>query len=159
MGTCKPAGLCRCGERLVLGPGSVSSQGDMDAREVAHIAREMIFTCGFSPALGPVALMKPQDLGAPRSDEETAASEPRLGSSVSRIALSEVDQVGDHAVCMSAWLGAHHVLAAQCSCRVRHGCKEASHRVSFMQASPAAEQTVPCRSEHAVSFIAEHLCS
>ena len=88
-----PAPECRCAERLVLGPGSVSSQGDGDVREVNHIAREMILMCGFSPSLGPVALMEPERLGTPHSDEETAASAPRIGSDVARIALGEIDQV------------------------------------------------------------------
>ena len=76
-----------------MGPGSVSSQGDADVREATHIAREMIFTCGFSRGLGPVALMEPARLATPYSDDETAASTSQVGSAVARIALGEVDEV------------------------------------------------------------------
>ena len=76
-----------------MGPGSVSSQGDADVREANHIAREMIFTCGFSRGLGPVALMEPARLSTPYSDDESAASTAQVGSAVARIALGEVDEV------------------------------------------------------------------
>ena len=76
-----------------MGQGSVSSQGDGDVREATHIAREMIFTCGFSRGLGPVALMEPARLATPYSDDETAASTSQVGSAVARIALGEVDEV------------------------------------------------------------------
>ena len=84
-----------------MGPGSVSSQGDADVREATHIAREMIFTCGFSRGLGPVALMEPARLATPYSDDETAASTSQVGSAVARIALGEVDEVNSSGLHMS----------------------------------------------------------
>ncbi|KAK9861664.1 hypothetical protein WJX84_001635 [Apatococcus fuscideae] len=47
----------RCAEKLVLGAGNVSTAGSGDIETANYIAREMIFRCGFSKRLGPVALM------------------------------------------------------------------------------------------------------
>ena len=52
----------RCGERLVLGEASVSTAGAGDLDVANGIAREMVFRCGFSKRLGPVALMDNEEV-------------------------------------------------------------------------------------------------
>ncbi|KAK9821723.1 hypothetical protein WJX81_004862 [Elliptochloris bilobata] len=47
----------RCAERMVLGESRVSTAGARDLDAANNVAREMVYRCGFSRRLGPVALM------------------------------------------------------------------------------------------------------
>ena len=51
----------RCAERLLLGDANISTAGTADLNLANSVAKEMIYRCGFSKQLGPVALMDSQD--------------------------------------------------------------------------------------------------
>ena len=51
----------RCAERLLLGDANISTAGAADLNQANAVAKEMIYRCGFSKQLGPVALMDSED--------------------------------------------------------------------------------------------------
>lgn len=51
----------RCAERLLLGDSNISTAGAADLNQANAVAKEMIYRCGFSKQLGPVALMDSED--------------------------------------------------------------------------------------------------
>ena len=52
----------RCGERMVMGEENVTTAGGGDLVMANNIAREMVYRCGFSPRIGPVALMDNEEV-------------------------------------------------------------------------------------------------
>ncbi|PSC74371.1 ATP-dependent zinc metalloprotease chloroplastic [Micractinium conductrix] len=79
----------RCAERLVLGEANVSTAGAADLEGANHIAREMVFRCGFSKRLGPVSLMDNEEtyLG---NQGRTIAD---LSTELAMIAYEEVEEL------------------------------------------------------------------
>ncbi|KAK9813430.1 hypothetical protein WJX73_008508 [Symbiochloris irregularis] len=79
----------RCAERLVLGPSRVSTAGASDLAEANSIAQEMIFRCGFSRRLGPVAMWEesPSFLG------QGGHSIAQLGGSLGSVALQDIEEL------------------------------------------------------------------
>jgi len=82
--------LRRTAERLLLGESKISTAGAKDVRVANLIAREMIYKCGFSKRLGPVALMG-YNQGYLRGDGgEWVAN---LGSEVAAMAYADIVEV------------------------------------------------------------------
>jgi len=80
----------RCAEKLILGEGNVTTAGASDLEHVNSIAREMIYRCGFSKRLGPVALMDNEEVYI---NKEQSRSIANIGTELAAIALTEVEEV------------------------------------------------------------------
>lgn len=80
----------RCAEKLILGEGNVTTAGASDLEHVNNIAREMIYRCGFSKRLGPVALMDTEEVYI---NKEQSRSIANIGTELAAIALTEVEEV------------------------------------------------------------------
>lgn len=70
----------RCAERMLMGESSVSTAGSADLETANVIAREMIYRCGFSQKLGPLALMDSQEfyLAEEHGRQPAASISPEL---------------------------------------------------------------------------------
>jgi len=73
-----------------LGEGNVTTAGASDLEHVNSIAREMIYRCGFSKRLGPVALMDNEEVYI---NKEQSRSIANIGTELAAIALTEVEEV------------------------------------------------------------------
>ncbi len=80
----------RCAEKLILGEGNVTTAGASDLEHVNSIAREMVYRCGFSKRLGPVALMDNEEVYI---NKEQSRSIANIGTELAAIALTEVEEV------------------------------------------------------------------
>lgn len=80
----------RCAEKLVLGEGAVSTASAADLQQANNIAREMVYRCGFSKRLGPVALMDTEDVFIGRSRTRTIAN---IGTELAAIAMADIEEV------------------------------------------------------------------
>ncbi|KAL0023671.1 hypothetical protein WJX77_011852 [Trebouxia sp. C0004] len=80
----------RCAEKLILGEGNVTTAGASDLEHVNSIAREMIYRCGFSKRLGPVALMDNEEVYI---NKEQSRSIANIGTELAAIALTEVEEL------------------------------------------------------------------
>lgn len=92
----------RCAEKLILGEGNVTTAGASDLEHVNSIAREMVYRCGFSKRLGPVALMDNEEVYI---NKEQSRSIANIGTELAAIALTEVEEVQPLATlaCMLMW--------------------------------------------------------
>jgi cell division protease FtsH len=80
----------RCAEQLVLGEGHVSTAGASDIDSANNIAREMVYRCGFSKRLGPVALMDDEEVYINRDRTRAVAN---IGTELAQIAMLEVEEL------------------------------------------------------------------
>ncbi|KAK9810298.1 hypothetical protein WJX72_008286 [[Myrmecia] bisecta] len=80
----------RCGEKLVLGESNISMAGAGDLEGVNNVAREMVYRCGFSKRLGPVALMDTEEVFINKGRSRTVAN---IGSELARVALTDVEEL------------------------------------------------------------------
>ena len=80
----------RCAEKLILGEGNVTTAGASDLEHVNSIAREMVYRCGFSKRLGPVALMDNEEVYINKGQSRSIAN---IGTELAAIALTEVEEV------------------------------------------------------------------
>lgn len=98
----QPFLLDRCAEKLILGEGNVTTAGASDLEHVNSIAREMVYRCGFSKRLGPVALMDNEEVYI---NKEQSRSIANIGTELAAIALTEVEEVQPLAAlaCMLMW--------------------------------------------------------
>ena len=87
----------RCAERLVLGPSRISTAGASDLAEANSVAQEMIFRCGFSKRLGPVALWEERQSYLGQGGHGIA----NIGTGLARLALADVEEVC--AFCCRFW--------------------------------------------------------
>ena len=81
---------CRCSERLLLGDAFISTAGAGDLELANLVAREMVYKCGFSRRLGPVALMDSQTGFLRGHGSETMAD---IGTELAAIALTDIKDV------------------------------------------------------------------
>ena len=81
---------CRCSERLLLGDAFISTAGAADLELANLVAREMVYKCGFSRRLGPVALMDSQTGFLRGHGSETMAD---IGTELAAIALTDIKDV------------------------------------------------------------------
>ena len=79
----------------MLGPSRVSTAGASDLAEANSIAQEMIFRCGFSRRLGPVAMWEE----SPSSLGQGGHSIAQVGSALGSIALADIEEVGTPEAC------------------------------------------------------------
>ena len=73
-----------------MGEGNVTTAGASDLEHVNSIAREMVYRCGFSKRLGPVALMDTEEVYI---NKEQSRSIANIGTELAAIALTEVEEV------------------------------------------------------------------
>lgn len=81
----------RCAERLVLGEANITTAGGGDLDNVNNIAREMVYRCGFSKRLGPVALMDTEEVFIGKGRTRAIAN---IGTELAAIALTDIEEVG-----------------------------------------------------------------
>lgn len=74
----------------MLGEGSISTAGAGDMAMVNNVAREMVYRCGFSKRLGPVALMDTEEVFIGRGRTRAIAN---VGTELAAIALSDIEEV------------------------------------------------------------------
>jgi ATP-dependent Zn protease len=74
----------------VLGEGNMTTAGGADLDNVNNIAREMVYRCGFSKRLGPVALMDTEEVFIGRGRTRAVAN---IGSELAAIALTDIEEV------------------------------------------------------------------
>ena len=80
----------RCAERMVLGEGRISTAGRRDFDSANNIAREMVYRCGFSRRLGPVALMSSEERFLHDARTRGVAN---ISSELARIAMADIRDV------------------------------------------------------------------
>lgn len=76
----------RCAERLLLGDANISTAGTADLNEANAVAKEMIYRCGFSKQLGPVALMDSEDSFVAEAHQTSAIA--NISTDLARSALT-----------------------------------------------------------------------
>jgi ATP-dependent Zn protease len=74
----------------VLGEGNLTTASGGDLRLVNNIAREMVYRCGFSKRLGPVALMDNEEVFLGSSRTRTVAN---IGTELAAIAYTDISEV------------------------------------------------------------------
>lgn len=87
----------RCAERLVLGEANITTAGGGDLDNVNNIAREMVYRCGFSKRLGPVALMDTEEVFIGKGRTRAVAN---IGTELAAIALTDIEEVCASAQCL-----------------------------------------------------------
>ncbi len=87
MSTCD---LSRCAERLILGDANISTASSGDLEQANNIAREMVYRCGFSKRLGPVALMDNEEVFIGRGRTRAVAN---IGTELAAVALADIEDV------------------------------------------------------------------
>ena len=80
----------RCAEQLVLGEANISTASAGDLEQANNIAREMVYRCGFSKRLGPVALMDNEEVFIGRGRTRAVAN---IGTELAAIALADIEEV------------------------------------------------------------------
>ena len=80
----------RCAEKLILGDASISTASAGDVEQANNIAREMVYRCGFSRRLGPVALMDTEEVFIGRGRTRTVAN---IGTELATIAMADIEEV------------------------------------------------------------------
>ncbi|BDA40994.1 ATP-dependent zinc metalloprotease FTSH, chloroplastic [Coccomyxa sp. Obi] len=80
----------RCAERLVLGEANITTAGGGDLDNVNNIAREMVYRCGFSKRLGPVALMDTEEVFIGKGRTRAVAN---IGTELAAIALTDIEEL------------------------------------------------------------------
>ena len=75
---------------MVLGEGRISTAGMRDFDSANNIAREMVYRCGFSRRLGPVALMDTEEVFIGRGRTRTVAN---IGTELATIAMADIEEV------------------------------------------------------------------
>lgn len=68
----------------------MTTAGGADLDNVNNIAREMVYRCGFSKRLGPVALMDTEEVFIGRGRTRAVAN---IGSELAAIALTDIEEV------------------------------------------------------------------
>lgn len=76
----------RCAEKLVMGEANMSTAGGADLEHANNIAREMVYRCGFSRRLGPVAMMDTEEVYI---NKERSRSVANISTPLARIAMEE----------------------------------------------------------------------
>ena len=82
--------LHRCAERLILGEANISTASSGDLEQANNIAREMVYRCGFSKRLGPVALMDNEEVFIGKGRTRAVAN---IGSELAAVALADIEEV------------------------------------------------------------------
>ena len=82
--------VCRCAEKLILGDASISTASAGDVEQANNIAREMVYRCGFSKRLGPVALMDSEEVFIGRGRTRSVAN---IGTELATIAMADIEEV------------------------------------------------------------------
>jgi cell division protease FtsH len=100
----------RCAEKLVLGEGAVSTASAGDLEQANNIAREMVYRCGFSKRLGPVALMDTEEVFIGRKRTRVVAN---IGTELATIAMADIEEVSAYPEMPSARAKCHSVLRVQ----------------------------------------------
>lgn len=90
----------RCAERLVLGEANITTAGGGDLDNVNNIAREMVYRCGFSKRLGPVALMDTEEVFIGKGRTRAVAN---IGTELAAIALTDIEEVRCLRLKPAAW--------------------------------------------------------
>ncbi len=75
---------------MVLGEGRISTAGMRDMDAANNIAREMVYRCGFSRRLGPVALMGSEERFLHDARTRGVAN---ISSELARIAMADIRDV------------------------------------------------------------------
>lgn len=73
----------------MLGEGSITTAGGIDLKRVNNIAREMVYRCGFSKRLGPVALMDNEEVFIGSRTRSVA----NIGTELAAIAYTDIQEV------------------------------------------------------------------
>ena len=79
----------------MLGEGRVTTAGARDLAAANNIAREMVYRCGFSRRLGPVALMGTEGRAL---NDASPPSVANISTELARIAMADVRDVRSRAV-------------------------------------------------------------
>ena len=74
----------------MLGAGRISTAGMRDVDAANNIAREMVYRCGFSRRLGPVALMSSEERFLHDARTRGVAN---ISSELARIAMADIRDV------------------------------------------------------------------
>lgn len=74
-----------------MGEAAISTASAGDLESVNAIAREMVYRCGFSKRLGPVALMDNDEVFINKEYTRPVAD---ISTPLARIALTEIEEVG-----------------------------------------------------------------
>ena len=85
----------RCAERLLLGDANISTAGAADLNVANAVAKEMVYRCGFSKHLGPVAFMDSVDDYIAQAYEMNTI--PNVSTDIARIAFEECRELLDAA--------------------------------------------------------------
>jgi hypothetical protein len=75
---------------MVVGEANISTAGGTDLAMANNIAREMVYRCGFSKRLGPIALMDTEEVYLNRERSRSIAN---ISTPLARIATEEVQAV------------------------------------------------------------------
>lgn len=94
----------------MLGEGAVSTASAADLQQANNIAREMVYRCGFSKRLGPVALMDTEDVFIGRSRTRTIAN---IGTELAAIAMADIEEVSACPEMPSARAKRHYIPCVQ----------------------------------------------
>ena len=81
---------CRCGERMLMGEENLTTAGGGDLVMANNVAREMVYRCGFSARIGPVALMDNEEVYLNRGRTRSVAN---ISTPLARVAMEEVQAV------------------------------------------------------------------
>ena len=73
-----------------MGEANVTTAGGADLAMANNVAREMVYRCGFSARLGPVALMDSEEVYLNRERTRSVAN---ISTPLARIAMEEVQAV------------------------------------------------------------------
>ncbi len=74
----------------MLGEANITTAGGGDLDNVNNIAREMVYRCGFSKRLGPVALMDTEEVFIGKGRTRAVAN---IGTELAAIALTDIEEV------------------------------------------------------------------
>ena len=74
----------------MLGDANVSTASSGDLEQANNIAREMVYRCGFSKRLGPVALMDNEEVFIGRGRTRAVAN---VGTELAAVALADIEEV------------------------------------------------------------------
>ena len=85
----------RCAERLLLGDANISTAGASDLNTANAVAKEMIYRCGFSKHLGPVALIDAEDDYIANTFETSTVG--NVSTDIARLAFEECRSLLDAA--------------------------------------------------------------
>lgn len=116
----------------MLGEANISTASAGDIDQANNIAREMVYRCGFSKRLGPVALMDTEEVFIGRSRTRAVAN---IGTELATVAMADIEEVGRPAarLCPAQTLGvAAEPLSLACmqaDCQTNRSCCLLSERL------------------------------